>query len=51
MRVDREAKGGGPLRRSPLRAWLVTGPVGRLIGFWLDFGSALRQARVRGRGD
>lgn len=30
------------LERAPFRAWLVTGPVGRLIGFVLDFAKALR---------
>ena len=36
--------GGAPraLKRAPFRAWLVTGPVGRLVGFTLDFGRALR---------
>ena len=40
-----------PLRRRPFRVWLVTGAPGRLLGFWLDFGAALRQARERGRAD
>jgi hypothetical protein len=31
-----------PLKRARFRAWLVTGPVGRLTGFILDFAKALR---------
>jgi hypothetical protein len=31
-----------PMKRAPLRAWLVTGPIGRLVGFILDFAKALR---------
>ena len=27
-----------------MRAWLVTGPVGRGLAFALDFGAALRKA-------
>lgn len=30
------------LERAPFRAWLVTGPPGRLAGFILDFARALR---------
>ena len=41
---DREVRS-----RLPLRVWLVTGPPGRLLGFWLDFAAALRQARKQGR--
>jgi hypothetical protein len=44
---DREDR--GPRRRLPLRVWLVTGPPGRLLGFWLDFAAALRQARKQSR--
>lgn len=48
MRVsetDRPARGPAgnrTLERAPFRAWLVTGPVGRLVGFTLDFAKALR---------
>jgi len=31
-----------PLARAPFRAWLVTGPAGRLVGFLIDFARALR---------
>lgn len=34
-----------PLERAPFRAWLVTGPVGRLVGFALDFAKAIRAHR------
>lgn len=34
-----------PLRRAPLRAWLVTGPVGRLTGFLIEFANAVRALR------
>lgn len=37
----------GPVRRAPIRAWLVSGPVGRLVGFLLDFARELR--RLLGR--
>lgn len=43
------------MRRAPFRAWLVTGPVGRLVGFLIDFARALRihlaakRRRARGR--
>ena len=30
-----------PIPRAPLRAWLVTGPVGRLVGFVIEFFRAL----------
>lgn len=30
------------MRRAPFRTWLVTGPAGRLTGFLIDFGRALR---------
>jgi len=30
------------MKRAPFRAWLVTGPAGRLFGFILDFVRALR---------
>jgi len=29
------------VKRAPLRAWLVTGPVGRLTGFLIEFVLAL----------
>jgi len=29
------------VKRAPFRVWLVTGPVGRLAGFFLDFAKAL----------
>jgi hypothetical protein len=36
--------------RERILAWLVTGPVGRLVAFVLDLGAALIQAfRERGR--
>jgi hypothetical protein len=34
-----------PIKRARFRAWLVTGPVGRLTGFVLDFAKALRAHR------
>jgi len=34
-----------PIRRARFRAWLVTGPVGRLVGFILDFAQALKAHR------
>jgi len=33
------------LKRSPFRAWLVTGPIGRFVGFVLDFAKALKAHR------
>jgi len=36
---------GRTLKRAPFRAWLVTGPAGRLVGFALDFEKALRAHR------
>lgn len=33
------------MKRAPIRAWLVTGPPGRLVGFILDFAKALRAHR------
>lgn len=30
------------MKRAPFRAWLVTGPVGRFVGFGLDFARAMR---------
>lgn len=33
------------LKRAPFRAWLVTGPAGRLVGFILDFAKALKAHR------
>lgn len=38
------------MKRAPLRAWIVTGPVGRFTGFWLEFARAmwdLRKSRTR----
>jgi|GEM_PF-1042340 len=35
-------EGSPPIRRAPFRAWLVTGPVGRLTGFLIEFAAALR---------
>ncbi len=29
------------LKTAPFRTWLVTGPVGRLVGFIIDFARAL----------
>ncbi|MCB0831434.1 MAG: hypothetical protein KDB64_10950, partial [Solirubrobacterales bacterium] len=37
------------MKRAPFRAWLVTGPVGRLVGFFLDFARALRAHRAAKR--
>ncbi len=37
------------LKRAPFRAWLVTGPVGRLTGFVLDFAKALKAHRASRR--
>jgi hypothetical protein len=34
------------MKRAPLRAWLVTGPVGRLVGFVIEFGLAMRSLAV-----
>jgi len=33
--------GSGPIPRARFRAWLVTGPIGRLAGFFLDFAREL----------
>ena len=33
------------MKRAPFRAWLVTGPLGRLVGFILDFARALKAHR------
>jgi hypothetical protein len=33
----RSNRGSGPIRRAPFRAWLVTGPIGRLTGFLIEF--------------
>lgn len=44
MNADRKSK-RSPLARAPFRAWLVTGPVGRLAGFILDFAKALKAHR------
>lgn len=30
------------MNRAPFRAWLATGPVGRLVGFTIDFARALK---------
>jgi len=37
------------MKRAPVRAWLVTGPVGRLTGFILDFVKALKAHRRAGK--
>lgn len=37
------------MKRAPLRAWLVTGPIGRLVGFTLDFARELRAMWARRR--
>jgi hypothetical protein len=29
------------MKRAPFRAWLVTGPLGRLTGFVLEFAAAM----------
>jgi hypothetical protein len=34
-----------------LRAWLVTGPLGRGLAFGLDFAAALREALARRRAE
>lgn len=38
-----------PLERARFRAWLVTGPIGRLTGFVLDFYKALKAHRASKR--
>ncbi|MEX0620546.1 MAG: hypothetical protein WD181_03105 [Solirubrobacterales bacterium] len=38
-----------PLKRAPFRAWLVTGPVGRLTGFLIELTVALRAVRRQRR--
>ncbi len=40
--MSRARRSDSPIRRAPLRAWLVTGPVGRLVGFVIEFVLALR---------
>jgi hypothetical protein len=40
-----------PLERAHFRAWLVTGPVGRLTGFILDFAKALKAHRRARKGN
>ncbi len=40
---------GRSLKRAPFRAWLVTGPPGRLVGFILDFAKALKAHRRAAR--
>lgn len=42
---DRRRPGGG----DRLRAWLVTGPIGRLVAFVIDLGAALGRAALRRR--
>jgi len=37
--------GKPPMKQAPFRAWLVTGPVGRLTGFLIEFAAALRALR------
>lgn len=39
------------MKRAPIRAWLVTGPVGRFVGFILDFARALRAHRRANKND
>jgi hypothetical protein len=44
---------GTPTRRYRLGAWLVTGPVGRFTGFWLDLArvlAGLARERIARRG-
>lgn len=38
---------GGTIPRHRLGAWLVTGPVGRLVGFGLDFAAELGRSLGR----
>ncbi|MDQ5895854.1 MAG: hypothetical protein QG596_2115 [Actinomycetota bacterium] len=38
------------MKRAPFRAWLVTGPVGRFVGFILDFARALMAHRKSRKG-
>ncbi len=38
------------MKRAPFRAWLVTGPIGRLVGFTLDFAKALKAHYASKRG-
>lgn len=40
---------GRGLKRAPFRAWLVSGPAGRLVGFILDFAKALKGHRASKR--
>ena len=37
------------MKRAPFRAWLVTGPIGLLVGFILDFAKALKAHRRAAR--
>jgi hypothetical protein len=39
--VSRVERPGASIQRAPIRAWLVTGPPGRLVGFVIDFFRAL----------
>jgi hypothetical protein len=39
--MSRDPAGTRTLARAPFRAWLVTGPVGRLTGFLIEFAAAL----------
>ncbi len=39
--MNRVERYGDSIERAPVRAWLVTGPPGRLVGFVIDFFRAL----------
>jgi hypothetical protein len=39
--MSRGPQPSAPLDRAPFRAWLVTGPIGRLTGFLIEFALAL----------
>lgn len=39
--MKRAGGSDSPIDRAPLRAWLVTGPAGRLAGFVIEFFRAL----------
>ena len=36
-----------PLVRRPFATWLVTGPIGRFLGFWLDLARVVAETTHR----
>lgn len=36
-----------PLARRPFATWLVTGPIGRFLGFWLDLARVVAETTHR----